>query len=682
MEIKKHNFIFIVMLFLLGTTSVLMGGCQKDYDGQLEIIRNQIKDGEISLDNLNSKVILIDEQIAALQKALEDAETTEEHKKDIQAVLKKLDDVKTELEGKIAGLEKKIADNNEELIGIKDSIESLEQQFNENLLAISIEIQGIDVRLDALDGRVNALEGQVKALEEIQDAIQDEIANLEEKLEEEIVKGDKHSQEQIDKLNKALDDLTGLQNDLTTKIDELTKRVNKIATDVQHHEQDIKDAAQDIVDINIRIDGVIADNAAELKDLRNTITDIDKKYTVLSGNFEKLNEEFSKLKDDYTQKIAELEKLIDKVDPTKISKEIEGIKQALNDLSKDVATNKANIISTNKIVAEVKTQVGKLNRIVEDHEKRILAIEKEIKSIQEDIKNLFDRIQSMVIIPQYTGNYVKLETSNESNKKYKLTMEVDIRPFNIAEKIAKDAFSISVKSVEPTPTREVSELLAINIESVSSNKGSSTFTITASTTMEIENASIYSTPMNFQVALALNDVSVGASKNDRLSEYMGVYYVAPGSVDEGALYKFYEKNGDTKKELENVKESISPTISESDCYQRYFLIDGNFMNQSHPIFDSKITANRGEPQTLANEGEDLEVEFSLASAAYSNQTSLGLANCFTVSSNGIITQIKDASAYVKSLDGVKIFVGLQAKKGSVKYGKHCYICVVLKNNQN
>lgn len=186
--------------------------------------------------------------------------------------------------------------------------------------------------------------------------------------------------------------------------------------------------------------------------------------------------------------------------------------------------------------------------------------------------------------------------------------------------------------------------------------------------------------MNFQVALALNDVSVGASKNDRLSEYMGVYYVAPGSVDEGLLYKFYE-NGDTKKELKNVKESISPTISESDCYQRYFLIDGNFMNQSHPIFDSKITANQGE-KTLANEGEDLEVEFSLASAAYSNQTSLGLANCFTVSSNGTITQIKDASDYVKTLDGVKIFVGLQAKKGSVKYGKHCYICVVLKNKAN
>ncbi|WP_455613491.1 hypothetical protein [Bacteroides congonensis] len=672
MEIKKHNFIFIVMLFLLGTTSVLMGGCQKDYDGQLEIIRNQIKDGEISLDNLNSKVILIDEQIAALQKALEDAETTEEHKKDIQAVLKKLDDVKTELEGKIAGLEKKIADNNEELIGIKDSIESLEQQFNEKLLAISIEIQGIDVRLDALDGRVNALEGQVKALEEIRETIQDEIDDLRDKIAK------APSQELIGKLEKAVGDLTKLQEELGNSITTLTKQVGDIATDVKRHEEAISDAARDIIDINNRITEVMAEHATEFKNLWDAINGIKEQYTKWDEKFEKLTDEFSVLQNDYIEKIAALEELIKTVEPEKIAKEIEEVKKELNELSGAVEKNKTDILTTSKLVADVKKQVEALNKIVTEYEQRILAIEKEIESIQEDIKNLFDRIQSMVIIPQYIGNYVKLESSDNG---YELTMEVDIRPFEVAKKIAEGAFSISVKSVDSTPTRAENELPVFSIESITSTQ-SSTFTITASTTMEIENASIYSTPMNFQVALALNDVSVGASKNDRLSEYMGVYYVAPGSVDEGALYKFYEKNGDTKKELENVKESISPTISESDCYQRYFLIDGNFMNQSHPIFDSKITANRGEPQTLANEGEDLEVEFSLASAAYSNQTSLGLANCFTVSSNGIITQIKDASAYVKSLDGVKIFVGLQAKKGSVKYGKHCYICVVLKNNQN
>ena len=670
MDIKKHNFIFIVMLFLLGTTSVLMGGCQKDYDGQLEIIRNQIKDGEISLDNLNSKVILIDEQIAALQKALEDAETTEEHKKDIQAVLKKLDDVKTELEGKIAGLEKKIADNNEELIGIKDSIESLEQQFNEKLLAISIEIQGIDVRLDALDGRVNALEGQVKALEEIRETIQDEIDDLRDKIAK------APSQELIGKLEKAVGDLTKLQEELGNSITTLTKQVGDIATDVKRHEEAISDAARDIIDINNRITEVMAEHATEFKNLWDAINGIKEQYTKWDEKFEKLTDEFSVLQNDYIEKIAALEELIKTVEPEKIAKEIEEVKKELNELSGAVEKNKTDILTTSKLVADVKKQVEALNKIVTEYEQRILAIEKEIESIQEDIKNLFDRIQSMVIIPQYIGNYVKLESSDNG---YELTMEVDIRPFEVAKKIAEGAFSISVKSVDSTPTRAENELPVFSIESITSTQ-SSTFTITASMTTEIKNASIYSTPMNFQVALALNDVSVGASKNDRLSEYMGVYYVAPGSVDEGLLYKFYE-NGDTKKELKNVKESISPTISESDCYQRYFLIDGNFMNQSHPIFDSKITANQGE-KTLANEGEDLEVEFSLASAAYSNQTSLGLANCFTVSSNGTITQIKDASDYVKSLDGVKIFVGLQAKKGSVKYGKHCYICVVLKNNQN
>lgn len=649
-----------------------MSGCQKDYDGQLEIIRNQIKSGEISLDNLNSKVILIDEQIAALQKALEDAETTEEHKKDIQAVLKKLDDVKTELEGKIAGLEKKIEDNNEELIGIKESIESLEQQFNEKLLAISIEIQGIDVRLDALDGRVNALEKQVTALEEIQDAIQDEITNLGKKLEEEIAKGDKHSQEQIDKLNKAINDLTGLQNDLTTKIDELTKRVDKIATDVQRHEQDIKDAAQDISDINIKIGEVIADNAAEFEDLWNVIDEIKTNYTVLDGKFNELDGKFTALEKDYLLKIAELEALVKTVEPAEIAKEIDGIKQDLKDLTEMVETNKAAITATKKTVLNISEQVVILNGIVEDHGKRISAIEEEIKSIQEDIKNLFDRIQSMVIIPQYAGNYVKLE-SNDGG--YKLTMEVDIRPFNIAKDILAGVLSISVKPVEPTPTRADDKLPIFNIESIIATE-SSTFTITALTTTKIENASIYSTPMNFQVALALDDVSSGTSKNDRLSEYMGVYYVAPGSIDEDILYKFYE-NGE--EELEHVTESISPSISESSCYPRTFLESGNFMSKSYSIFDSKITANRGIKVSSYNIEEDFEVEFSLAAAAYDGQTNLGLANCFTVSSNGVITQIKDASSYVKTLEDVKIFVGLQAKKGSVKYGKHCYICVVLKN---
>lgn len=674
MDIKKHYFIFVIMLFLLGTTGVIMGGCQKDYDGQLEIIRNQIKSGEISLDNLYSKVTLIDEQVTALQKALEEVETTEEHKKDIQEVLKKLDDVKAELEGSIVNLEKKIADNNEELIGIKDLIQSLEEQFNDKLLAISIDIQRIDIHLDYLDGRVNALEEQVKALKDIQEAIQNKIADLEEK----IANGDKHSQEQIDELKKAVADLTDVQDELTTKIDGLTEQVKNIATDVQRHESEIKNVAQQIANLTIKIEQVMADNAVEFEDLWNAINEIKAKYAEWDGKFGELNNKFNALESEYRQKIAELEELIGKVDPTEISKEIEDIKQALNDLSEGVATNKADIISTNNIVTDVKTQVEKLNEVVTEHEQRISTIEKEVESIKEDIKNLFNRIQSMVIIPQYTGNYIKLESKNNDSKTtYELTMEVDIRPFDIAKAIEMGSFSISVKSVEPTPTRATTILPTFTITSKIADEEKHTFTITASAS-DIENVGDYSVPMKFQVALALNDVDKNASKNDRLSEYMGVYYVAPGSVDVDVVYDFYKKTKEGGEEKLTVIKSIPS--SETIVYSGNFLNEqGNFLDQPYPIFeDATIIAKKS-----GFSEEEYNVDFSIAAAATTNDVvDANLANCFAISSSGFITQTQDASQYAKTLKGVKIFIGLQAKKNSTKYGKHCYICVKLGDKES
>lgn len=670
MDIKKHNFIFVIMLFLLGTTGVIMGGCQKDYDGQLEIIRNQIKSGEISLDNLYSKVTLIDEQVTALQKALEEVETTEEHKKDIQEVLKKLDDVKAELEGSIVNLEKKIADNNEELIGIKDLIQSLEEQFNDKLLAISIDIQRIDIHLDYLDGRVNALEGQVKALKDIQEAIQDKIADLEEK----IANGDKHSQEQIDELKKAVADLTDVQDELTTKIDGLTEQVKNIATDVQRHELEIKDVAQQIANLTIKIEQVMADNAVEFEDLWNAINEIKTKYAEWDGKFEELDSKFNALESEYRQKIAELEELIGKVDPTEISKEIEDIKQALNKLSEDVATNKAEIISTNKIVANVKVQVEKLSKAVTEHEQKISAIEQKIESIKEDIKSLFDRIQSMVIIPQYTGNYVKLESKGDVSKKtYELTMEVDIRPFDIAKAIEIGSFSISVKSVAPSPTRTTAVLPKFKIDSKTVNESNHTFTIKASTTSNIENVGEYSTPMNFQVALALNDVEGNGSKNDRLSEYMSVYYVAPESVDETILYNFYKKKDDSIIEKLKIQEDTS--LSKFECYPGNFLAeDGSFNGYSFSIFE--------DVEIVAGKGNDINklygVEYSISAAAFANgDMSADLASCFEISKNGVIKQINTPSS-VSTLVGVKIIIGLQAVADGIKYGKHVYICVELK----
>lgn len=59
--------LFAAMLLLTGSGCILMTGCQKDYDGQIEILRNQIENGDVNVDNLLEKIELIEKQIVTLQ---------------------------------------------------------------------------------------------------------------------------------------------------------------------------------------------------------------------------------------------------------------------------------------------------------------------------------------------------------------------------------------------------------------------------------------------------------------------------------------------------------------------------------------------------------------------------------------------------------------------------------------
>ena len=72
-----------------------MTGCQKDYDGQIEILRNQIENGDVNVNNLLEKVKLIEKQIETLQdKVKEHAE----FKESISKLIKDLEATKNELE--------------------------------------------------------------------------------------------------------------------------------------------------------------------------------------------------------------------------------------------------------------------------------------------------------------------------------------------------------------------------------------------------------------------------------------------------------------------------------------------------------------------------------------------------------------------------------------------------------
>lgn len=77
-----------VAVFSLGSTPFLTG-CQKDYDGQLEILRNQINNGMINLDGLKEKVTLIEQQLTVLEQAIAEGDTA--NKEEIEQLKTELD---------------------------------------------------------------------------------------------------------------------------------------------------------------------------------------------------------------------------------------------------------------------------------------------------------------------------------------------------------------------------------------------------------------------------------------------------------------------------------------------------------------------------------------------------------------------------------------------------------------
>lgn len=651
MNIKSGYSIFMAVLFLIGTSCFMMVGCQKDYDGQLEIIRNQIKSGEINLSNLYSKVELMEEQIAKLQEALNNAETSEEHKKDIQGVLAELNSAKTELETSISELELKIKGNDEGLLDLKDLIETTEEQFNNQLSSLSVTIQGIDIDLDVLDGRVGKLEDQVKSLHEKQSSITDAIDKLKKEIE------GLDSQEQIDALKVTLKQLEDLQATLAGQIVVIENELAIIKQNVANNTGRIEGVANEVSALQALVNNIVKEkNLATLDDLNKVIKDIDAKYAIF-------NKELSDLRAEYDKKLKELEELIESGSSEALKVLIDQVKSDVNALGVAMAENMADYLKTKSLVGVLDTRVKALEDTIQKHEVKLNNIDASITAIKEDIQKLFDRIQSMVIIPKYSGNYIAMNSNDGGG--YRLTMQVDIRPFNVAKNFTPAMFAIEVKAIESAPTR-AAVLPNFTIQSMQANEKDKTFTITA-VTKDIDGLYRYSTPMDFQVALALND-KVGAAdnkNNNRLSPFVGVYYVAPNSEDVNTMYDFYNNTG---SQLKAKQEYSLAGFPDEACYKEKIASKG----------ETTIASFFGITAKSSSDSFDV-VECNLASVYDSTGKPLvALGNYVKVTSDGYI-MVDNSLPGSQSLDGVRLIIGLQARKNSTYWGKRAYICVVLQN---
>lgn len=385
--------LFAAMLLLTGSGCILMTGCQKDYDGQIEILRNQIENGDVNVDNLLEKIELIEKQIVTLQEA---AKEHAEFKESISKLIKDLETTKNELEGKIAELQKAMEENDQ---NIKNMIEQTVQEFDKKLLELSKEIDAeISAKYNELDGRIRKLEEQYQSLQEKQNATEKAISDL----KEEIANLKESQLEEKQKLENALKQLEELNQKLTDNLERIDSKLeeldNAAKENAQNLEQLREDTKNDILNLKNEVDGKINEIDTQLEGISDAVSELQDTVQKLNTRYDELDKRINKLIDDYDAQIEKIWEAINNgggtTDP-ELSKLVEQLQNDLKDLQAKVAELNAKYLSIESLYGKLDERMGNVEGIVKDHTARISALEKQLDALGVRVTDLEKQVKQM-----------------------------------------------------------------------------------------------------------------------------------------------------------------------------------------------------------------------------------------------------------------------------------------------
>ncbi|EJX07936.1 Uncharacterized conserved protein UCP012535, partial [gut metagenome] len=190
---------------LIGSNQLLLTSCQKDYDGQIEMLKNLIESGAINVDGLVKKVELIEKQIETLQQA---AEEHAEFRDNIAKLTADLNATKTDLQNQIDQLRDAMKNYDSNL---EEMIRKAEEKFDAKLKNLSDQInQQIGEKYNELNKKIQTLQEQVDAMDHTYKLEIDEI------------------KQRLDALEKQGTDISDLKNQL----DQLQQLVNTNINDI------------------------------------------------------------------------------------------------------------------------------------------------------------------------------------------------------------------------------------------------------------------------------------------------------------------------------------------------------------------------------------------------------------------------------------------------------------------
>lgn len=388
--------LFAAMLLLTGSGCILMTGCQKDYDGQIEILRNQIENGDVNVDNLLEKIELIEKQIVTLQEA---AKEHAEFKESISKLIKDLETTKNELEGKIAELQKAMEENDQ---NIKNMIEQTVQEFDKKLLELSKEIDAeISAKYNELDGRIRKLEEQYQSLQEKQNATEKAISDL----KEEIANLKESQLEEKQKLENALKQLEELNQKLTDNLERIDGKLeeldNAAKENAQNLEQLREDTKNDILNLKNEVDGKINEIDTQLEGISDAVSKLQDTVQNLNTRYDELDKRINKLIGDYDAQIEKIWEAINNgggtTDP-ELSKLVEQLQNDLKDLKDQVAELNAKYLSIETLYGKLDERMGNVESIVKDHTARISALEKQLDALGVRVTDLEKQVEQMKLI--------------------------------------------------------------------------------------------------------------------------------------------------------------------------------------------------------------------------------------------------------------------------------------------
>lgn len=388
--------LFAAMLLLTGSGCILMTGCQKDYDGQIEILRNQIENGDVNVDNLLEKIELIEKQIVTLQEA---AKEHAEFKESISKLIKDLETTKNELEGKIAELQKAMEENDQ---NIKNMIEQTVQEFDKKLLELSKEIDAeISAKYNELDGRIRKLEEQYQSLQEKQNATEKAISDL----KEEIANLKESQLEEKQKLENALKQLEELNQKLTDNLERIDSKLeeldNAAKENAQNLEQLREDTKNDILNLKNEVDGKINEIDTQLEGISDAVSKLQDTVQNLNTRYDELDKRINKLIGDYDAQIEKIWEAINNgggtTDP-ELSKLVEQLQNDLKDLKDQVAELNAKYLSIETLYGKLDERMGNVESIVKDHTARISALEKQLDALGVRVTDLEKQVEQMKLI--------------------------------------------------------------------------------------------------------------------------------------------------------------------------------------------------------------------------------------------------------------------------------------------